>query len=75
MDETRGRQIAQLLSEGLDAYGADDVDGAISAWERVIALDPENAEALDYISSAGSPPVPPSAGPPRSPGRGTVGGL
>ena len=45
-------EIASLLRTGLDAYGENDVPGAITAWREVLALDPENTDALDFIETA-----------------------
>ena len=44
-------EIARLLRAGLDAYGDDDSGGALNAWNAVLALDPQNADATDYIES------------------------
>jgi len=52
MDEAKREEIEQLLAQGLDYYGEDDVANAILTWERVLAIDPENAEANDYIKAA-----------------------
>ena len=52
MDETTRNEIEQLLAQGLDYYGLDEVGNAILTWERVLVLDPENAEAQDYINTA-----------------------
>ena len=46
-------RIAQLLRQGLDDYGHGDVDEAVTAWREVLSLDPQNADALDFIESAG----------------------
>jgi hypothetical protein len=52
MPESTDQQIARLLREGLDHYGLDEVEAAVQAWRRVLALDPTHAEALDYLESA-----------------------
>lgn len=52
MEETTETKVARLLREGLDEYGFGDVSAAIVAWKRVLELDPENADAADYIKSA-----------------------
>jgi hypothetical protein len=52
MSESREEQIKRLLAEGLDLYGVDEVSAAFVAWKKVLELDPENAQALDYISAA-----------------------
>ena len=41
--------IDRLIEEGLDRYGAGDVDGALLAWERALQLEPDNAQALSYV--------------------------
>ena len=41
--------IDRLIEEGLDRYGAGDIDGALLAWDRVLELDPENAQASSYV--------------------------
>ena len=50
--ESREDAIARLLAEGLDHYGSDEIGPAIHAWRKVLELDPENAEALDYMQTA-----------------------
>lgn len=50
-------KIARLLQDGLERYGEDDVDGAVRAWQQVLELDPDNAEASDYLESAGALPA------------------
>ncbi len=52
MPEDTTDEIALLLRKGLDAYGDNDVSGAIAAWRGVLALEPENADALDFIETA-----------------------
>ena len=47
-------RIDELLREGLDHYGVDDVDAAVRAWQRVLELDPDNTDARDYIEAAGA---------------------
>ncbi len=51
-DDEKREAIEQLLAQGLDYYGDDDVANAILTWERVLEIDPENAEANDYIKTA-----------------------
>lgn len=51
-DDAKREAIEQLLAEGLDYYGDDDVANAILTWERVLEVDPGNAEAQDYIKTA-----------------------
>lgn len=40
------------MKEGLDAYGDGDTSTAIQIWRKVVAADPENLEALDFLQSA-----------------------
>lgn len=41
--------IDRLIDEGLNRYGAGDLDGAMLAWEEALALDPDNAQANSYV--------------------------
>ncbi len=41
--------IHGLLEEGLTCYGRGDLDGALTSWEQVLALDPHHEQALGYI--------------------------
>ena len=50
-DSTK-EEIARLLAEGLDYYGDDEIGKAIQTWRQVLALEPKNPEALDYIHTA-----------------------
>ena len=45
------REIARLLRTGLDHYGDGDSESAVRAWNAILALDPHNADARDYIDS------------------------
>ena len=58
MAEKTTDEIASLLRKGLDAYGENDVPAAITAWRDVLALDPDNTEALDFIETADRRSVP-----------------
>jgi hypothetical protein len=58
MAEDITNEVASLLRRGLDAYGENDVPGAILAWREVLALDPENTDALDFIDTADRRSVP-----------------
>jgi tetratricopeptide (TPR) repeat protein len=53
MAESPAERTARLLAEGLDAFGRDDIDGAVASWREALALDPSNREARDYLESAG----------------------
>ena len=52
MDDSKLEEIDRLLREGLDYYGYDSVTDAIIVWKAVLALDPDNVEAADYIKTA-----------------------
>jgi gamma-glutamylcyclotransferase (GGCT)/AIG2-like uncharacterized protein YtfP len=52
LSEENAQEITRLLAEGLDHYGDDAIGKAIQAWRDVLAIDPQNAEALDYIQTA-----------------------
>ena len=52
MANSKLEEIDRLLREGLDHYGYDDVAAAILVWKGVLALDPGNVEAADYIKTA-----------------------
>lgn len=41
--------IDRLIDEGLNRYGAGDLDGAMLAWEEALAIDPDNAQANSYV--------------------------
>ena len=45
----RESNIDRLLEEGLSLYGSGDLDGALSAWEQVLAIDPRHAQANSYV--------------------------
>ena len=51
MGESREQRIEALLSEGLNHYGAGEVAEAVACWEEVLRLDPEHADALDYLQT------------------------
>lgn len=42
-------ELDRLIDEGLALYGQGDLDGALITWERVLAADPSNAQALSYV--------------------------
>jgi hypothetical protein len=42
-------EIDRLIEQGLGLYGEGDLDGALSLWERVLVIDPENAQANSYV--------------------------
>ena len=41
--------IDRLIEEGLNRYGAGDLDGALHLWEQVLSIDPENPQANSYV--------------------------
>jgi tetratricopeptide (TPR) repeat protein len=43
------RDIHQLIEEGLNRFGAGDLDGALLSWEEALALDPDNPQANSYV--------------------------
>jgi tetratricopeptide (TPR) repeat protein len=44
--------IEDLLKKGTEAYTAERFGEAITAWEKVLALDPHNQEAKQYLDQA-----------------------
>lgn len=50
-------EIDALLEAGLKAYGSNDVDTAARCWRRVLELQPENAQAKDFLITAGFEPL------------------
>ena len=52
MADESTEEIALWLKQGLDAYGDGETENAIRAWRKVLAVDPQNEEALDFIESA-----------------------
>jgi hypothetical protein len=59
MAESTRERTARLLAEGLELFGRDRVQEAVTRWREVLALDPANREARDYLESAGikAPPA------------------
>ena len=53
MAESPAERVARLLAEGLEHFGEDRVEQAISCWRGVLELDPSQREAHDYLESAG----------------------
>jgi hypothetical protein len=41
--------LDRLIEEGLSRYGQGDLDGALTVWEQVLSLDPDNAQANSYV--------------------------
>ena len=42
-------EIDRLIEEGLGLYGEGDLDGALLLWDRVLVIDPHNAQANSYV--------------------------
>ncbi len=42
-------EIDRLIEQGLSRYGEGDLDGALLLWERVLVMDPDNAQANSYV--------------------------
>jgi tetratricopeptide (TPR) repeat protein len=42
-------EIDRLIEDGLDRYGSGDLDGALLAWEKALAIDPDNKQATSYV--------------------------
>lgn len=42
-------EIDQLIEQGLSLYGEGDLDGALQRWERVLVIEPDNAQANSYV--------------------------
>lgn len=47
--------INRYLDEGLVLYGLGDFKKAVEKWREILKIDPDNAQAKDYILSAGFP--------------------
>ncbi len=62
MAESRQEQVARLLQAGLDHYGEGRAAEAGRCWGEALFLDPENAEARDYLEAleedGGAPEAP-----------------
>lgn len=48
-NQEKQTQINSLLQEGLDLYGSGDVFTAMKKWSRILELDLENKDSIDYI--------------------------
>jgi tetratricopeptide (TPR) repeat protein len=66
-----GDEIRRLMARGLDLYALGQIEEATACWRQVLARDPQNAEARDYLHAAAGDGEPPAAG--ARPGR--AGGL
>ncbi len=52
MGESEAAKIKRLIRDGLDRFGTGDASQAIACWDEVLAIDPQNAKALDYLEAA-----------------------
>ena len=52
MGESDAAKIKRLIRDGLDCFGTGDASQAIACWDEVLAIDPQNAKALDYLEAA-----------------------
>jgi len=65
-------EILRLIQQGVTLYEIQDLEGAVTVWERALELDPGNKIVLDYIqgvrnqtsSSAPETPAEPVSSPP-----------
>ena len=70
MTESRQDTIERLMREGLNHYGMGHVDEALRCWREVLRLEPEHADAHDFVATAeeathaGGPPTAYAGGPP-----------
>lgn len=46
-------EIEKLIEDGLALYGYGKTEDAVTVWRKVLAADPNNRKAQDYIQSAG----------------------
>ena len=67
MTESREAQIERLMAEGLNEYAMGDDAKAIECWQRVLELDPQHAEAQDYLRTATDAPEEPAEEPAPTP--------
>ncbi len=52
MTESRQDTIERLMREGLNHYGMGHVEEALRCWREVLRLDPEHADAHDFVATA-----------------------
>jgi tetratricopeptide (TPR) repeat protein len=57
-----GDEIRRLMARGLDLYALGQIEEATACWRQVLARDPQNAEARDYLHAAAGDGEPPAAG-------------
>ena len=48
-EQTKQSNINTHLQQGLDAYGSGDILNSLKAWIKILEIDLENKDALDYI--------------------------
>jgi len=67
MAESKEDKIERLMREGLNHYGMGAVEEALRSWREVLRLDPDHAEARDFVATAeeaaqaaAPPPRPPT---------------
>ncbi|UCE85462.1 MAG: hypothetical protein JSU66_14140 [Deltaproteobacteria bacterium] len=53
MAASNSEEIDRLLREGLNHYGTGDTAEAARCWRAVLELEPDQAEARDYLETAG----------------------
>ena len=52
MAESKEDKIDRLMREGLNHYGMGAVREALRSWREVLRLDPDHAEARDFVATA-----------------------
>jgi len=52
VSDSKRPDVMRLLKRGLNEYGLGNLDAAISIWEAVLELEPENRAAFDYLEAA-----------------------
>jgi hypothetical protein len=66
MAESKEDKIERLMREGLNHYGMGAVVEALRSWREVLRLDPDHAEARDFVATA-EEAAHAAAPPPRAP--------
>jgi hypothetical protein len=66
MAESKEDKIERLMREGLNHYGMGGVAQALRSWREVLRLDPDHAEARDFVATA-EEAAHAAAPPPRAP--------
>lgn len=52
MGEQDAVDIERMVREGLDAFGIGDVDRAVACWQGVLRIEPDHAEAREFLETA-----------------------